>query len=150
MSDEWWRKSIPETEEVLWFGQPDQGFFPPRYDWAYKAGLLGLTALWLASPWIFDTVRDFWKLICGTLILPVTMWADRFVRAQRMYVVTSHNAWVLNKELKTKNWKIDQFLNFRTGRRTILFNRHPFFSFDHLADPDAAMKALHQAREAST
>ncbi len=150
MSDEWWRQRIPETEKVLWQGRPDQGYFPPRFGWAYKACIAGLVLIWLFSPWFLDVIRDFWKLAGATMLLGFAIWADRFVRAQRMYVVTSRNAWEINKGLKTKKLEINQFLNFRIGRRAILFSRHPFFTFSHLSDPDAALQALTQAREAST
>lgn len=106
--------------------------------------------MWLTSPWMLETVRDFWKLTCVTALLAFTLWADRFVRAQRVYVVTSKNARQFNKNLKSKTLKIDCFLNFKPGRRAVVFDRHPFFRFDHLSDPDAALKALNQAREAST
>lgn len=149
MSNEWWRESIPGTEEVLWFGQPDQGFFPARYGWAYMTGLVGLGALWLASPWIFETARDFWKLACISFLVTFTMWADRYVRAQRVYVVTTRNAWEINKSIKSKTLEINRFLRFHKKRRAVDFARHPFFSFDHLSDPDAALEALHQAQEAS-
>ncbi|MEX0318935.1 MAG: hypothetical protein AB3N21_13325 [Ruegeria sp.] len=147
---DWWRAQIPDGENVLWASHPDQGFFSPRYGWAYKAVILGLVIMWTISPWILDTVRDFWKLACVTLLMAFTMWADRCVRAQRVYVVTSKNAWQFNKHLKSKPLKIDRFLNFRTRRRAIVFDRHPFFSFENLPDPHAALKALNQAREAST
>ncbi|MEX0305753.1 MAG: hypothetical protein AB3N12_00070 [Ruegeria sp.] len=147
---DWWRDQIPDEEKVLWFTRPDQGFFPPRYGWAYMFGLCGLAGLWLSSPWLFDTVRDYWKLTCVTLLLTFTIWADRFVRAQKMYVVTTQNAWIVNEIFKSKNLKIDKSLKFYFARRRLSFNRRLFFSFDHLSDPDAALKALNQAREAST
>ncbi|WP_298850744.1 hypothetical protein [uncultured Ruegeria sp.] len=149
MNGHWWREQIPEAEEVLWVGKPDQGFFPPRYGWAYKAGIGLIALVWLASPWIFETARDFWKIFACTLGLAFFLWADRFIRAQRVYVVTSHKAWEFNKNLKSKELKVDQFLNFSCHRRRVAFDRHPFFSFDHLSDPDAALQALHQAREAA-
>lgn len=147
--DEWWRDKIPETEEILWIGKPDQGFFPPRVGWVYKAGIGLIAFVWLASPWIFATARDFWMTSCCTIGFGFLLYADRYVRAQKVYVVTSENARLLNKDLKSKALKIDRFLNFRIARRAVLFSRHPYFSFDHLSDPDAAFQALNQAREAT-
>ncbi|KIC40105.1 hypothetical protein RA27_14810 [Ruegeria sp. ANG-R] len=148
--EDWWRDQIPDGEKILWFGRPDQGFFPPRYGWAYVAGFLGLIVLWLSSPWLFDTVREFWKLTCVTLLIAFALWADRFVRAQRVYVVTTQNARIINEIFKPKILKIDKSLKYFFSRRRLTFSRGLFFSFDHLSDPDAALKALNQAREAST
>ncbi|WP_170415206.1 hypothetical protein [Ruegeria atlantica] len=148
-NEDWWHARIPDGEAVLWAGRPDQGYFPPRFAWAYKGMLVLFATLWLASPWLFDTVRDFWKLFFCTIGFWFVLWADRFARSQRVYVVTKENAWKLNKDLKSKSLKIDRFLNFRSGRRAVLFSRHPFFAFEHLSDPDAALAALHQAQEAS-
>jgi len=150
MSDEWWREKIPEGEQVLWFGHPYSGFFPPHLGWSYRI-LIGAVGLaWLASPWFADTVRDFWKLISCTGVLAFVMWADRYFRSQRVYVVTSRNAWQINKEFKPKKLEINRFLNFRTVPSAVVFARHPFFRFDHLSDPDAALAALTQAQEAQT
>lgn len=150
MSGEWWRKNIPETEEVLWVGQPDQGYFPPRLALLYKAGIALLLAVWIISPWIVEAPRDFWKILFCTIGYAFFLWADSFLRSQRVYVVTTSKAWEFNKSVKSKHLKISPFLRFSKSRRAIAFNRHPFFSFDHLSDPDAALKALTQAREAST
>ena len=149
MSDEWWREKIPEAEEVLWFGRPHDGFFPPHLGWSYRILICCLGLAWLTAPWIVDSVRDIWKLISCTILLAFVMWADRYVRSQRVYVVTLQNAWQINKNLKSRTLTIDQFLNFRTVPSAVVFSRHPFFRFDHLPDPDAALAALNQAREAS-
>lgn len=147
MSGEWWREKIPEGEEVLWYQRPEQGFFPLRFGWFYKM-TIGLFALiWLASPWMIETAGDFWKIFVCTIGLVLFLWADRFIRAQRVYVVTSQKAWEINKDLKSKYLKIDRFLNFSCHRRRVTFDRHPFFSFNHLSDPTAALQALKQARE---
>ncbi|CUK00319.1 hypothetical protein RUE5091_02115 [Ruegeria denitrificans] len=146
---DWWRARLTDEEDVLWSGRPDQGFFPLQYGWVYKVFLLALAVLWLVSPWMLESVREFWKLTSVTLLLTFTLWADQFVRSQRVYVVTSQDAWTLNKKLKSKALKIDRFLSFTTGRRAVVFNRHPFFRFDHLSDPSAAFSALLQAQEAS-
>lgn len=149
-TEDWWRAQLPDEENVLWAGRPDKGYFPLSFEWLYKC-ILGLfTALWLSSPWLFDNVWDFWKLFLSTIGIGFVLWVDQFVRSQRVYVVTSKNAWELNKNLKAKSLTVDRYLNVRSGRRGVLFAHHPFFSFDHLSDPDAALKALNQAREAQT
>ncbi|WP_120632342.1 hypothetical protein [Ruegeria sp. EL01] len=147
---EWWRDQIPDGEEVLWVGHPDQGLFPPRIAWVCKVAIALIAFVWLSSPWLIDTVRGFWKISACTIGFMFVLYADRFVRSQRVYVVTSLNALELNKTLKSKQLKIDRFLTFSHSRRRLAFGRHPFFSFDQLSDPDAALKALSQAREAST
>lgn len=149
MNGEWWREKIPETEEVLWFGQPHNGFFPPHLGWSYRILIFCIGLAWLMSPWLADNVRDYWKLISCTGALAFIMWADRYVRLQRVYVVTAQNAWQINKVLNFKKLEINRHLNFRAVPSAVVFSRHPFFRFDHLSDPDAALMALCQAREAS-
>lgn len=149
MKEEWWREKIPETEEVLWSGKPHSGYFPPHLGWSYRILIFCLCLAWLVSPWIVDSVRESWKLISCTILLAFVMWADRYVRLQRVYVVTSQNAWQINKNLKPKTLEINQYLNFRTVPSAVVFSRHPFFRFDHLSDPNAALAALNKAREAS-
>ncbi|WP_171239923.1 hypothetical protein [Ruegeria sp. HKCCA5491] len=150
MTDDWWREKVPETEKILWHGQPYQGYFPPRYGWIYKAAIVLFVSVWAGSPWIIDTAEDFWKLLIATLTCPFAVYADRFVRANRVYVVTSQNAWQLNRHNKSKKLKVDRFLDFYASQQAVSFARHPFFSFDHLPDPDAAMTALTKVREAKT
>lgn len=150
MSGEWWRDRIPATEQILWSGRPHSGFFPPHLGWSYRILIGAVVLAWLAAPWIADSVRDYWKLISCTGVLAFIMWADRYVRSQRVYVVTSQNAWQINKDLKSKQLKINRFLNFRTVPSAVVFSRHPFFRFDYLQDPEAALAALTQAREAQT
>ncbi len=146
--DEWWRDQIPEDEKVLWFGQPDQGYFPPRIAWFYKPLFVLLVLVWAISPWIVDSAGDFWKIAFWTLLLVFFLWLDRYVRARQVYVLTSQNAWQINQLGKPKSLKIDPFLRFHHKRKRVVFARHPFFSFNHLSNPDAALKALHQAQEA--
>ena len=147
---DWWRDKMPGTEDVLWFAQPDQGFFPPGYGWAYETLILLFIALWPTSPWIIETVRDFWKVLFCTVGFAFVLYADRYLRAQRIHAVTTQYAWEFNKSIKSRYLDINRFLNFSKSRRAVALERHPFFSFDHLSDPDAALQALNKAQEAPT
>lgn len=150
MSEEWWRDRIPDNEEILWVGRPHDGFFPHHLGWSYRILIGSVGLAWLAAPWIVESFRDIWKLISCTGFLAFIMWADRYIRSRRVYVVTWQNAWQINKDLKSKRLEINRFLSFRTVPSALVFSRHPFFRFDYLDDPDAAFKALTQAREAAT
>ena len=149
MSDDWWREKIPETEEVLWFGRPDQGYFPHNVGWAYRILIFCLGLAWLASPWFADTVRDYWKLLSCTAVLMFFMWWDRFIRSRRVYVVTTRHAWWFSQIFMAKNIGIDDTLKYRRSGRNIVFSRRLFLVFEYLPDPDAAVAALNQARETS-
>jgi hypothetical protein len=149
MSDGWWRTHIPEGEEVLWTGQPHQGFFPPHVGWAYRILILSLGLAWLASPWFADTLRDYWKLIGSTGFVAFLMWYDRLLRTSRIYVVTTRNAWWISKIFKPKHIPVDRALNYHRSGQNVVFSRRLFLVFEYLSDPDAALAALNQAREAS-
>ncbi|WP_170385626.1 hypothetical protein [Ruegeria atlantica] len=148
-NDDWWQSQIPKDEEVLWFSQPDQTFFPSRFRHLYKSTIVLTVGLWLASPWIIETPWDFWKLLLCTGFFGFVLFGDRYTRKSRYYVVTSQNAWEINKHIKSKNLTIDRFLHFSEKREGVAFDGHPYFSFEHLLNPDAALKALHQAQEAT-
>lgn len=146
---EWWQSHIPNGEDVLWVGRPDQGYFPPRLALLYFVTIGLLIGIWITSPWLVESIRGLWKILFVTIGFAFFLWADRFLRTQRVYVVTSHYARQINKIGKSKKLEISPFLSFSFTRRRLSFDRHPFFSFDHLSDPDDALKALEQAREAS-
>jgi hypothetical protein len=150
MSDEWWREKIPETEKILWHGQPDQGFFPPHLRWAYGLLIASLVLAWMASPWFADSVRDYWKLAGCSVLLAVFMWWERLIRTRRVYVVTDRNVWWISAIFKAKSLPVHPDLKFFRSGRNIVFSRLRFLVFEYLPDPDAAMAALTKAREAQT
>ncbi|MBO9411618.1 MULTISPECIES: hypothetical protein [unclassified Ruegeria] len=150
MSDDWWRKKIPDTEQVLWHGRPDQGYFPPRLRWAYRILIACLALSWIASPWFAETVRDYWKLIGCTLFLAFFMWWERLIRTRRVYVVTNRNVWWISEIFKAKSLSVHPDLKFYRNGHNIVFSHLRFLVFEYLPDPDAAMEALTKAREAQT
>ncbi len=147
---DWWRAHIPQTEEAIWFGQPHQGFFPPRVGWAYGILIACLCIAWLASPWVADSICDYWKLVGCSLFLAFLMWWDRLLRSRRNYVVTTGSAWWISGIFKPKRVIVDRSLRFHRSGHKVVFSRRPFLVFEYLSDPDAAIRALKQAREAST
>ncbi len=149
MSGEWWREYIPDQEKVLWFGRPHEGYFPPRVGWAFGILIFFLLVAWLASPWFADTVRDFSKLFGCTVLLGFLMWWDRLIRSRRVYVVTGQNVWWISGIFKPKSLPVTPKLSFYRSGGNIVFSRLRFLVFEYLSDPEAAMVALTQAREAS-
>ncbi len=149
MSEEWWRETIPKTEKVLWVGKPSNGFFPPHVGWAYSILILCLGLAWLASPWFAESVRDYWKLGGCTVLLSFFIWLDRFIRSRRVYVVTTRNAWWISEVFKPKHMSIDKTLKYHRSGRNVVFSRSLFLVFEYLSDPEAALQALDQAREAA-
>lgn len=145
----WWQDQLNPTEKVLWQGQPTQQLIPPKFAVFYGISLACLLAVCLASPWIVDNPTDFWTLAAAGLSIAAFLWIDQRTRAQRVYVVTSHSVWEFNRIMKSKDLPIDRFLQFHQTQYDISFDRHPFFSLNHLSNPDAAFQALKQAQEAS-
>ena len=150
MSSKWWREKIPEGEQVLWFGRPPSGCLQPHAGWSYKIPIRCPSPAWLASQRIADTVRDFGKLISCTAVRVYVMWWDRLIRSRRIYVVTDRSAWSISEIFKPKRTPIHPKLSFHRSGQNIVFSHLRFLVVEYLPDPDAAMKALTQAREAAT
>jgi hypothetical protein len=144
-----WASIFDEGEETIWQGRPDGRLFPERFKWLYMLGLLLTVGLWLSSPWSMNTPWDFWKLFLVTLGVFAVLAMDQQVRKARDYIVTNKHVWVMNRVLKTRRLPIDPYLKFSVIKRGVRFDSHPFFAFDHLTHPNAAISALNQAQEAS-
>ena len=145
-----WRDKMPETEDVLWFARPDQGYIPPGYGWAYKAVIVLIITLWLTSPWVDETVKDYWTALFCVEGFASALYIDGYLRAQSIHAASTQYAWKISKSIKSRHLEFVRFLNFSKSRGAIVFERHPFFSFGYLSDPDVALQALNKAREAST
>ncbi|MBO6899179.1 MAG: hypothetical protein JJ868_17560 [Shimia sp.] len=147
-SEAFWRSALPDGETVLWHGQPDSGLVPQRFKGLNALVVVLVAGLWLAAPWILEEPSDFWKLFLATALVAAGFRMDQAVRNGRVYVVTDKKAWRLHRFLKSESLPIDPFLKFSATKRGVRFDSNPFFVFDHITDPDAAMTALKQAQEA--
>lgn len=147
---DWWRRQLPEDAQIIWSGQPYQGFFPPHVRWAYGILCVCLCLAWIASPWYAETVRDYWKIVGCTVLLAFYMWWDRFLRSRRVYVVTDNNVWWLSEVFPAKSLSIHPNLSFYRSGQNIVFSRLRFLVFEYLTDPDAALAALAKARESTS
>lgn len=145
---EWWQQELSEDEQVLWSSPPSAALVPPRFKWLYYPFGIIIPLLWMILPFDQPTAWDFWKLLLVTAGCALGLWGHQYVRRNCRYAVTTRNAWELNKFTKSKHLPIDMFLHFKATRHGVDFERHPSFSFDHLSDPDAAVRALKQAQEA--
>lgn len=148
-ADSWWKTELEAGETLLWLASPKPSLIPPQHARIY--GPLGVL-LCLALPMVLlrsGAGDNLWFLAAGLGLFLFGLLTDQFLRKRRVHAVIDRRVLEFNRMSPAKSLPVDSRLVFKRGLHSVNFEDRLTFSFQNLTDPDAAIRALQQAREAA-